>query len=155
MMAQLPVRHEKGVIIVLYRRRDSAIEYALFDRILNWKGVELSKGGIGAGESAEQAAAREVKEEAGITVERVVHTESAVRFGFTSHDKKGKKVRIERDFAVFTADITGHEPKPDCKEHSRVWFAPFDEAVKALTYSDMKNLLKDVHRLLSGTGGKQ
>lgn len=149
-MAQLPVRHEKGVIIVLYRRRDSAIEYALFDRILNWKGVELSKGGIEPGETAEQAAVREVKEEAGITVEKVVQTESTVRFGFTSHDKKGKKVRIERDFAVFLADITGSTPKPDGKEHSRIWFAQFKEAVEALTYSDMKNLLKEVHPLLSG-----
>lgn len=145
MMAQLPVRHQKGVIVVLYRRRDSEIEYALFDRILNWKGVELSKGGIDPGESAEQAAIREIEEETGIAVDSVVATGKRVHYGFTSHDKKGKKLRIERDFKVFIADITGSTPQADGKEHSRVWFASFEEAVKALSYSDMKTLLRELH----------
>ncbi len=149
-MTQLPVKHHKGVIIVLYRKQNSAIEYALFDRILNWKGVELSKGGIDPGESAEQAAVREVNEETGIAVGKVVQTGKRVHYGFTSHDKTGQKVRIERDFRVFMADITGHEPKADGIEHSRIWFAPFEEAVEALTYSDMKNLLKELHPRISG-----
>ena len=85
-MTQLSVKHHKGVIVVLYRKQNSVIEYALFDRILNWKGVELSKGGIDPGETAEQAALREVEEETGIAVESVVATGKRVRYGFTSHD---------------------------------------------------------------------
>ncbi len=151
----LPVQCQKGVIVVLYRRtgrvagRGDAIEYLLFERILNWKGVEICKGGIDAGESAETAALREVSEEAGLSLAAVVPTESVVRYGFTANDDAGRKVRVEREFAVFTADITGlGAPRADGFEHRRVWFAPFDEAVEALTYSDMKNLLKDVHPLL-------
>lgn len=149
-MAQLPVKHHKGVIIVIYRKCGSIIEYALFDRILNWKGVELSKGGIEPGESAEQTALREVKEETGIAVDKVVPTEARVHYGFTSHDKNGEKIRIERDFTVFIADITGHKPRADGIEHSRIWFAPFEEAVKALSYSDMKNLLRQLDPVIRG-----
>ena len=147
----LPVQRQKGVIVVLYRRQEGRIEYLLFERILNWKGTELCKGGIDPGETAEQAALREVREEAGLALAAVVPAENVVRYGFTANDDAGKKVRVEREFSVFTADIAGlGAPRADGKEHRRVWFAPYDEAVEALTYSDMKNLLKDAHRLLSG-----
>ena len=149
-MAQLPVKHRKGVIVVLYRKRDSSVEYVLFDRILNWTGVELCKGGIDAGESAKEAAMREVKEESGIAVETVIPTGKSVRYGFTSHDKKGRKVRVERDFTVFIADIKNSIPQTDGVEHSRIWFAPFKEAVEALTYSDMKTLLKELDPIVRG-----
>ena len=152
----LPVQRQKGVIVVLYRRKGERgekeeIDYLLFERILNWKGTELCKGGIGPGESPETAALREVREEAGLSLPAVVPAESVVRYGFTANDDAGKKVRVEREFSVFTADITGlGAPRADGKEHRRVWFAPYDEAVEALTYSDMKNLLKDAHQMLSG-----
>ena len=140
----LPVKHQNCVVVVLYRKTDSLVEYALFERILNWKGTELCKGGIEMGESAEEAALREVQEETGISLTEIIPTTSKTRYGFTSYSKKGEKVRIERDFTVFLGDVTGHTPKPNGIEHDRIWFAPFEQALEALTYSNMKNLLKEL-----------
>ncbi len=151
-MTTLPVVHHKCVIVVLYRRTGNGgedVEYLLFERILNWKGVELCKGSIDPGETPAEAALREAEEESGVRPAKVVPTGSIVKYGFNSRDKDGNKVRIEREFQVFLADITDSitdtAPRADGLEHKRVWFAPYDKAVRSLTYTDMKNLLRELH----------
>ena len=150
----LPVGLQEGVMTVLYRWAEApggakGIEYLLLRRILNWKGIEFCKGRIDPGETAREAALREVREETGIALDSVEETGETMDYSYEAYDGEGRKRLVRRHFIVFAADITGKNPKADGREHSGVHFAPYEQARELLSFDNTRELLERVHPRLS------
>jgi 8-oxo-dGTP pyrophosphatase MutT (NUDIX family) len=95
----------------------------------------LPKGHPEAGESAEEAAAREVREEAGVTAELV---EPLGEVAYT-YERKGRMVPKRVAFFLFeyrSGDVADHD-----HEIEQARWMPLSEAVTALTYEGEREVV--------------
>jgi 8-oxo-dGTP pyrophosphatase MutT (NUDIX family) len=106
----------------------------------------LPKGHPDPGESPEEAAAREVREETGIDAE-LVDKLGDVHYWY---ERKGRRVAKMVTFFLFryrSGDLADHDHEI---EHAR-WM-PIDEATRALTYAGEREM---VQRALSRNGSER
>ena len=111
------VRGEECIVIVPTRRAANGA-----------KVLALPKGHVDPGETPVQAAAREVREEAGVDTERIAELGS-VRYWYM---RKGRRIAKQVDFFLFAyrgGDLADHD---DEVEDAR-WM-PLAEAATALSY---------------------
>lgn len=121
---------------VVFRLRGGTIEVAL---IYLKKGnvLSLPKGTIDKGESPEEAAVREVKEEAGINA-RIIKRIGKVSYWFylTEENAKCKKTVYYFLMEYESGDISEHNWEVD-----DVFWLPVDEAIKRVTFKTDRNTL--------------
>jgi dihydroneopterin triphosphate diphosphatase len=148
-MARLPLQ----VLVIPFRRfTDRRIEYAIFRRHNStdncWQGVA---GGAEQGESAEQAARREMMEEAGIPVEAPLVPLDAVASvpasQFQERDLWGPDLYVvtERAFGVqldedHTIRLSG--------EHTEYRWLPYEEAARLLRWDSNRTALWELNERL-------
>ena len=141
------------VLVLPFRRHaDAGIEYAVFrraDRVDDcWQGLA---GGAETGETAEQAARREMREEAGIAADtpliRLDAIASVPADHFEAHKLWGPGVYVvtERAFGVCVPQ--------DCvitlsREHAAYRWLPYAEAAKLLTWDSNKTALWELNERL-------
>jgi len=116
---------------VVYRRVAAGIEVAIAeqrDRITQRTTTRLPKGKIDAGESAEDAAVREVAEEIGLRA-RVVESLGRVEYDFTEDSK-----RICKEVHYFLMEWVPGESLEIDGEMDRTYWCAIDEAEKKLTF---------------------
>lgn len=119
--------HEAGGIVV---RFDDGVPQILLVRARkNPEHWIFPKGHIEAGESAQEAAAREVREEAGIEGSPVVAV-GALEFA-----SDGDTVRVDHFLLEFVREIGGGEPR-------EARWCTYDEALSLLTFAEARELLK-------------
>jgi 8-oxo-dGTP pyrophosphatase MutT (NUDIX family) len=130
----LVVDHESGAAAVIGRldRRG---------RLL-WS---LPKGHIEEGETAEQAAVREVKEETGI-IGSVVAPLGTIDFWFVAEDR-----RVHKTVHHFLLRATGGELSDEDIEVSEVAWVPLAELESRLAYADERRLIRRATELLEDT----
>jgi 8-oxo-dGTP pyrophosphatase MutT (NUDIX family) len=117
------VRDGECVVIVPTRRAASGA-----------KVLALPKGHVDPGETPEEAAAREVREEAGVEAE-LVGALGSVRYWYM---RKGRRIAKRVDFFLFryrAGDVADHDHEV---EHAR-WM-PLAEAARALTYEGERDM---------------
>ena len=126
--------HERGMAAVIGRldRRG---------RLL-WS---LPKGHIEAGETAEEAAVREVEEETGI-IGRVVAPLGTIDFWFVAEDR-----RVHKTVHHFLLRALGGELSDRDVEVAEVAWVPLDELESRLAYADERRLLRRATELLEET----
>ncbi len=141
---KIPTTREVSAGGVLYRRGDDGIEVVLASRRtrrgqLAWG---LAKGGIETGESKEEAAIREVREETGLTAE------IEVDLGDTKYMYVWDDIRIRKTVHFFLMRHTGGnvEDRDDEMEEIR-WF-PLDRAIKRAAYRGERDMLVKASELL-------
>jgi len=129
---------------VVYRRVDDRIETVLCgrDKPVRWS---LAKGTPGDGESLEETAVREVREETGLEV-RIEAPLGSIEYWFT--DREGevryhKRVHFHLMVPV-GGDMDLHDPEFDVVQ----WF-PVDEALKTLAYANEVGVLRQAVALIS------
>jgi ADP-ribose pyrophosphatase YjhB (NUDIX family) len=105
----------------------------------------LPKGHVEAGETAEDAAVREVAEETGITG-RVVAPLGTIDFWFVADGR-----RIHKTVHHFLLVATDGELSADDVEVEQVEWVPLDELPQRLAYADERRLVEQVPRLLADT----
>lgn len=110
---------------------------------LRW---QLPKGLIDAGESEEQAALREVREEAGIVCEIVEKIETVEYWYFA--EKKGARVRYHKFVHFFLLKYLAGETKDHDHEIAEARWVSVDEAVAMLAFKSEKELVKKAKSLL-------
>ena len=105
----------------------------------------LPKGHIEAGETAEQAAVREVEEETGI-IGRVVAPLGTIDFWFVAEDR-----RVHKTVHHFLLRALGGELSDDDVEVAEVAWVPLDELESRLAYADERRLIRRATELLEET----
>lgn len=108
----------------------------------------LPKGHVEEGETAPQAAVREVQEETGIVAE-VVAELGTVDFWFTADDR-----RVHKTVHHFIMQAVGGEISGDNPEVLTAEWVELDRAAARLAYSDERKLLHKARALLIGDAGK-
>ena len=105
----------------------------------------LPKGHIEDGETAEQAAVREVEEETGI-IGRVVAPLGTIDFWFVAEDR-----RVHKTVHHFLLRALGGELSDEDVEVSEVAWVPLAELESRLAYADERRLIRRAAELLEET----
>lgn len=132
-----------GVVLDLTRRPPSVALIARHDRRsrLLWS---LPKGHVEPGETAEEAALREVLEETGL-VGRIVAPLGVIDFWFVVEDR-----RIHKTVHHFVIEAIGGELSDEDLEVEAVEWIPFDQVVRKLAYGDERRLVEKAAQIVPG-----
>jgi 8-oxo-dGTP pyrophosphatase MutT (NUDIX family) len=117
------VRGDEVVVIVPTRRAANGA-----------KVLALPKGHVDPGETPLQAAAREVREEAGVETEPLGEL-GAVRYWYM---RNGKRIAKQVDFFLFA--YTGGDVEDHDHEVEQARWMPLSEAAKSLTYDGERGM---------------
>jgi 8-oxo-dGTP pyrophosphatase MutT (NUDIX family) len=142
---RIPTQHEVSAGGVLYRRDDAGgIEVVLASRRtrkgdLAWG---LAKGGIEEGETREEAATREVREETGL------EAEIEADLGDTKYIYVWEDVRIRKTVHFFLMRHTGGDIDDRDDEMEEVRWFPMERARKRAAYRGERDVLARAAELL-------
>ncbi len=131
-----------GLVIDFDRDPISTVIIGRYDRRgrMVWS---LPKGHIEAGETREQTAEREIREETGITG-RVLGELGAIDFTFVADGR-----RIHKTVHHFILERTGGAISTDDVEVADVAWVALSDVQDRLTYADERRLMEKVPRLLA------
>jgi 8-oxo-dGTP pyrophosphatase MutT (NUDIX family) len=143
--AKLPWTREVSAGGVVYRRTDDGIEVVLASRRtrrgdLAWG---LAKGGIEDGETREEAAIREVREETGLTA--AIEAD----LGDTKYMYVWDDVRIRKTVHFFLMRFTGGDVDDRDDEMEEIRWFPLERALKRAAYRGERDVLRRAADLLS------
>jgi 8-oxo-dGTP pyrophosphatase MutT (NUDIX family) len=141
---KIPTTREVSAGGVLYRRGDDGIEVVLASRRtrrgqLAWG---LAKGGIERGESKEQAAIREVREETGLTAD------IEADLGDTRYIYVWDEIRIRKTVHFFLMRHTGGDVDDRDDEMEEIRWFPLERALKRAAYRGERDVLGRAAELL-------
>lgn len=147
------MRQPKQVLVFPYKKdNDGNYLYAIFCRVGSaerWQGIA---GGVEEGETLLEAARREAKEEANISLDaKVIPLESVSTMPVVNVTKNflwGNDVLLIYEYA-FGVDATNEEMRLS-KEHTKMEWLTYDEAIKKLKWDSNKNALWELnYRLIN------
>lgn len=104
---------------------------------------ELPKGHIDAGESSKEAAIREIDEETDIKAEIIE------KIGDSKYTSTFRGEKIFKIVTYFLMKYVGGDPKPQEGEIEEVKWVDLEEALKLLSFSADKTLLKKAMEMVS------
>ena len=142
-------RREISAGCVVYRTSDGLTEVALIQP-REREAWALPKGFIERGETPENAAIRETREETGLlgTIQTKIDT---IKYSYTAK-WEDPPIRIFKIVTFFLLRFSGGDPNNHDQEVERVeWFA-IDTAIKHATYAQEKEILRKAKRLISKQG---
>ena len=153
----LPVSYEVSAGAVLFRRnRSGDLEFLLLqDRHRHW---DFAKGHVEAGESLEDAARRETREETGIGDIRIVPGfRRTTNFFYAAkgtevkrRKREGRALWIFKTVHFFLAEVSPLEKVGISHEHlDHIWL-PLRQAVERCTFENAKKILRSAQEFLSG-----
>jgi 8-oxo-dGTP pyrophosphatase MutT (NUDIX family) len=138
-----------AVFIVTYAHTPKGIEYILLKRKLHWKGWEFPKGKIEKGESKEETARREAKEETGLKILKIKKFNFSGKYFY--HKKLADRPNyIGQTFQLFSAEAKKGKIKLEKREHSSHIWLDFNKALKKLKWQNQKKALRIVDKYLKG-----
>jgi len=129
-------------VVVFHREKNGAIRYLLLDYGRHW---DYPKGHVEKNEDDQAAARGELKEETGLKASRFVEDfYHEMQYFFRSKDK----ALVHKTVVFFLAEVADTKVKLS-HEHVGYEFLPYEQALKRLTYSSAKDLLKAAHARLN------
>jgi len=132
---------EKSAGAVVFRREDNKIKYLLIQ--YTWGHWEFPRGLIEKGETLEETARREIKEEAGVEdIKFIPGFKEWFKFFFRL---KGKNVMKIATFLL--AETKTKEVRLSFEHKDYAWLE-YDEALEKLTFKNSKEILKKANNFL-------
>ncbi|ACB39951.1 bis(5'-nucleosyl)-tetraphosphatase [Pyrobaculum neutrophilum] len=123
---------------VVFHRSEGAVEYLLLHYPAgHW---DFPKGNVEPGETPEQTALREIREETGLEVVLIPGFMEEVEYVYA---RGGRRVRKKVIF--FLAEAKTKEVKLSWEHTGYVWL-PFDKALARATYETTRRVLAKAHR---------
>ncbi|NMJ77073.1 NUDIX domain-containing protein [Nanohaloarchaea archaeon] len=137
------MRTEKGVALVVYKKKRGKKRFLVLKRNKNWEGWEIPKGHL-EDEDYTKTIKQELREEAGIPEEKIEEIENLNQdLEWTYTDEEGQEVKREyRGYIVETSkaasvDVTQNPHE----EHETGFFMKKEDVKSLLTYENQKELL--------------
>jgi 8-oxo-dGTP pyrophosphatase MutT (NUDIX family) len=143
--AKIPTLEQISAGGVAFRVYDSETEVAIVSvkPSLRW---QLPKGLIDAGESEEQAAVREVREEAGIECTLLEKIETVEYWYFAQN--KGERVRYHKFVHFFLLKYVTGETENHDHEIAEARWVSIDEAAEMLAFKSEKDVVRKAKILI-------
>ena len=132
---------------VVYRNVSGKIEAALCGRRepMRWS---LPKGTPDQGESLEETALREVREETGLEVQ-IEAPIGSINYWFVSSDSRAN---CNKTVHFYLMNDTGGSTDLHDPEFDEVQWFPIEDALKALTYANEANVLEKALKIIKDKG---
>jgi len=128
---------------IIFRRSEPGLQLCLIrDDYGYWT---FPKGKVEAGETLEQTALREVREEIGVADVRIVTALGTTKYGFTAGDAPVRKT--VHWFLMETAADTECRPVPSEHVQDAGWFTP-EQALSTVGYRNLRPVLRQALRML-------
>jgi 8-oxo-dGTP pyrophosphatase MutT (NUDIX family) len=134
---------------VVFRRRDDVVEVALISvgEKPRW---QLPKGLVGKGESPEDAALREVREEAGVEGELVAPVETAEYWYFGGAGRGGARVRFHKFVHFYLLRYARGSPADHDHEVNEARWVEIGEAARMLAFKGERSALARARAMIEG-----
>lgn len=146
---RIPVRREVSAGGIVWRRGEPGFTIAMI-RPRGSDAWALPKGHIEKGESAEQAAVREVREETGLEVSGALALGS-VAYVFSWRDKRrGATTRVSKRVHFFLMEFAGGNTADHDREIDEVAWVPIEEALERASYANERELIEKARAHLYG-----
>jgi len=139
----LAVRTRRSAGGVVYRRRGSRLEVCLIATAgrTRW---QLPKGRIEPGETREEAALREVREETGLEG-RIEEQLGEISFRYVRKQRK----RIHKRVVFFLMELVSGSTDDHDDEVDEARFFPIDEAIDRLTFQSERDIVQRARNQLT------
>lgn len=134
------MKQEKSCGAVIFRDNSDIREYLVLRSIGGH--VTLCKGHVEADETERETATREIREETALCVDFVE--------GFREVITYSPKPDCMKDVVFFLARVSGGTLTCQPEEVAEAWFAPFEQAVEALTHASDRSVLQKAENFLNG-----
>ena len=145
MNRRLPIQDAVSGGGVVWRRQPSGVVEVVLCGRRSDRVWSLPKGTPDEGETIEQTAAREVREETGLEVQ-LGQSLGSIRYWFTAGG-----VRYHKQVHHWLMEPTGGDVANHDHEFDDVEWVPIDQARSMLTYRDEKRMLDEALRILGDT----
>lgn len=139
------VKREFSAGAVIFRRAGKNIFYLILHYHFKGDYWDFPRGNIEKRETAQQAAAREIKEETGIGEKDFKFVEGFLEKSTWFYQWKGE--RVFKQAKYFLAETNKKDVKIS-DEHLEFEWLEFDDALKQLTYDNGRQVLKAAHKFL-------
>jgi 8-oxo-dGTP pyrophosphatase MutT (NUDIX family) len=133
-------KYRNYIFAVVFLRRKNP-QFLILHRTKNWKGWELVKGGLKAGEDVMKGLKREVKEETGARFEVISKTKHFIKYRFPKGFIKDDHLFYGAKGYLFLIEAFSKRIKLDRREHDKYMWVSKDEAMEILTHKNHKNAL--------------
>ena len=135
------MKTQKSAGAVVFRKDNEKIYYLLLDYGKHW---EFSKGMVEQGETEEQTAIREIREETGLDVELVEGFRNSINYFYFWEGKK-----ISKTVVFFLAEAKSKDVVISHEHKGFQWFE-YKEAMEKITFKNSKDILEKAKKFLQG-----
>ena len=137
--------HEKSCGAAVFRLQDGKRLYLIENMVQGH--VSLCKGHVEGNETAHETAAREIREETGLSVEFIP--------GFRETIAYSPYEGCEKEVVFFLAKCHTDLVKAQLEEVTSIVFLPLAQALERLTYEDDRRILRKADAFLTALAGSE
>ncbi len=150
-MPEIETRAETCAGGIVFRRAGNQIEVALAeerDRLSGADNTRLAKGHVEPGETPEETAIREVREEIGVAAEIVAP------LGTVNYTYVEDGIAVAKEVHFFLMEIASGKPFPLDGEMERMYWCPIEHASARLTFETERRIAERARSALESRPGR-
>ena len=144
-MSKVPTKLQFSAGGVAFRKQDEQVEVALIS-VGGDNRWQLPKGLVDKGESTEDAALREVREEAGIDTEIVTRIDKVEYWYFWKED--GQRIRYHKFVYFYLLRYKSGNVRDHDHEVNDARWVNIDDAIKMLAFDNEKKIMEKAKELI-------